>query len=907
MGIFSKLFGDANKRFLDNLKPQIEAINNLEKEYKKLSDKELKNKSLKLKKIVQKDTKLDEILVEAFALVKEAASRTLNQRHFDAQLMGGIILHQGNVVEMKTGEGKTLTSTLPVYLNALKGKGVHVITVNDYLAKRDAMWMGQIYDFLGLTVGIIQHNACFIYDSEYINENKDKLRDQGVSIIMDYLKPVEKKEAYNADITYGTNNEFGFDYLRDNMVQDLEKQVQRELYYVIIDEVDSVLIDEARTPLIISAPAEQSTNQYQKFSQLVNKLIENEDYNIDEKMKACTLTEGGIKKIEKELNIDNIYEHDGITTIHYIESALKAKALFFKDKDYVVKDDEVIIIDEFTGRMMPGRRYSEGLHQAIEAKENVKVQRESMTLATITFQNFFRMYKKLSGMTGTAATEAEEMAKIYNLDVTILPTNKEFIRDDMKDRIYKNERGKFKAIIKEIKNKYKNGQPVLVGTISIEKNELLGKYLEKEGIPFNLLNAKFHEKEAEIISQAGRKKAITIATNMAGRGVDITLGGIPFNKEKYEEIKNLGGLHVLGTERHESRRIDNQLRGRAGRQGDPGSSQFYISMEDDLMRIFGSDRMKSLMDKLGLDEETAIENKMISNSIESAQKKVEGHNFDVRKHLVEYDDIINKHRQVIYESRQKFIKSKQSNNFVIEYINKEIEEIISFHTLSKKNIGDFDPKEIIETIKSIFILKKEEIDEINKLLKTIDKNNSYKERTDLIEYIQNIAKKNYINLTNDINSNINIPENIENPMNLIEKNIVLKSIDTLWVEHLTIMDKLRTGIGLQGYGQKDPLVEYKREAYNLFNNLINNIRKQIVYSIYKIGISQKMILQNNERKKEFKKNKDGFSPFEKEVENRKNNNKIISKKPTNKLGKKVGRNDLCICGSGKKYKKCCIK
>ncbi len=898
MGILSKLFGDANKSFLNSLKPQIEAINNLAKDYHKLSDLELKKKSLELKKKVQKGLQLNDILEEAFALVKEAASRTLKQRHFDVQLMGGIILHQGQIVEMKTGEGKTLTSTLAVYLNALEGKGVHIITVNDYLAKRDALWMGEIYNFLGLTIGIIQHNASFLYDIEKDAKEKDKIRDEDLLIIEDYLKPVERKEAYQADITYGTNNEFGFDYLRDNMAQDLEKQVQRGLHYVIVDEVDSVLIDEARTPLIISAPAEESTDQYQQFSQLVNTLTENEDYNIDEKMKACTLTEEGIKKIEKALKIDNIYEQRGIITVHHIESALKAKTLFVKDRDYVVQDNEVIIIDEFTGRMMPGRRYSEGLHQALEAKEGVEIQRESMTLATITFQNFFRMYTKLAGMTGTAATEAEEMAKIYNLDVTVLPTNKPFIRNDMKDRIYKNERGKLKSIVKEIKKKYKKGQPVLVGTISIEKNELLGNYLKKEGLPFNLLNAKFHEKEAEIISQAGRKGAITIATNMAGRGVDITLGGNPFQKKKYEEVKALGGLHVLGTERHESRRIDNQLRGRSGRQGDSGSSQFYISMEDDLMRIFGSERMKNIMDKLGLEEETAIENKMISNSIEAAQKKVEGHNFDIRKHLVEYDDIINKHRHVIYNSRQKFLKTKETTPFILEYINKEIEEIISFHTLAQKNIGDFDSQEIIETIKSIFTLKREEEKKIKKLLEKIKQSNSHQKRTTLIEYIQKIAQEKYQELNSHINSQIEIIEHLENPLNLIEKGIVLRGIDTLWVEHLTIMDKLRTGIGLQGYGQKDPLVEYKREAFDLFNNLIISIRKQIVYAIYKVGLAPKITRTNKEKGS-------GFQSLKKGVENREESDKVITAKARDAVGKKIGRNDPCHCGSGKKYKKCC--
>ena len=915
MKFLDKLFGDANEKFLKNLNPKVEEINNLENKFLKLSDDQIKEKSLELKKQIKDGAKLDDVLAPAFALVKVAAQRTLNQRHYDVQILGGIVLHQGQIAEMKTGEGKTLTSTLPIYLNAIENKGVHVITVNDYLAKRDAVWMAQVYHFLGLSVGVIGHDESFIYDPAHTSESDDETRDQGVKVVMDYLRPATRKEAYEADITYGTNNEFGFDYLRDNMAQDREKQVQRGLHYAIVDEVDSILIDEARTPLIISAPAEASTNKYQQFAQMVTSLVENEDYNIDEKMKAATLTEEGIKKMEKALGVDNIYDSHGMETVHHLESALKAKTLFIKDRDYVVKDNEVIIIDEFTGRMMPGRRYSEGLHQAIEAKEGVEVQRESMTLATITFQNYFRMYDKLSGMTGTAATEAEEMAKIYNMDVTVIPTNKPFARNDMGDRIYKNRRGKIKAIVREIKERHEAGQPVLVGTISIEKNEELATFLDKAGVPYQLLNAKFHEKEAEIIAQAGRKGAVTVATNMAGRGVDIILGGTPYNKDQYEEIKSLGGLHVLGTERHESRRIDNQLRGRAGRQGDPGSSQFYISMEDDLMRVFGSDRMKSIMDRLGIAEDTPIENKMISNSIESAQKKVEGHNFDIRKHLVEYDDVINKHRQVIYNSRQELLEifsdkehksETTSQDIVLDYIDKEIENVVSFHTLGEKNNGDFDPKEILETLHSIFKLENDEEQKVRELLESNRKDHSHESRDKLIAYIQEIAKTKYLALTDDINNNVDIADKTWTPMQLIERGVVLRSIDSLWVEHLTAMDKLRTGIGLQGYGQRDPLVEYKREAFNLFNNLLDAIRKQIVYSIYKVNLARTPVSapRAGEAQKNFDEQKSGYSAYAKQVQNRDDQGPIKTSKPRDDEGHKIGRNDPCWCGSGKKYKKC---
>ena len=907
-----KLFGDANEKFLKTLQPQIDAIKEKEQEFLKLSDEEIKEKSLNLKQQIKDGTKLDDILVPAFALVKIAAQRTLNQSPYDVQLLGGIVLHQGQIAEMKTGEGKTLTSTLPIYLNALNGNGVHVITVNDYLAKRDAVWMSKIYSFLGLSVGVIAHDSAFIYDPNH----SSSVEDAQIKVDVEHLRPVQRKEAYQADITYGTNNEFGFDYLRDNMTQDLQSQVQRGLHYALIDEVDSVLIDEARTPLIISAPANQSTDRYSQFAQLINNLKENEDYNIDEKMKACTLTEEGVARMEKLLGIDNIYESDGMETVHHIESALKARTLFIKDVNYVIKDGEVIIIDEFTGRMMPGRRYSEGLHQAIEAKEGVEIQRESMTLATVTFQNYFRMYTKLAGMTGTAATEAEEMAKIYNLDVTVIPTNKPFARDDRRDRIYKNYRGKLKAIVREIKERHEKGQPILVGTISIEKNEELSKLLEKAGIQHNLLNAKFHEKEAEIIAQAGRKGAVTVATNMAGRGVDIILGGSPYNKEKYDEIIALGGLHVFGTERHESRRIDNQLRGRAGRQGDIGSSQFYISMEDDLMRVFGSDRMKNMMDKLGLAEDMPIENKIISNSIESAQKKVEGHNFDIRKHLVEYDDIINKHRQVVYGSRQQLLEifsdkehksERTSQDIVLEYIEQEIETVVSFHTLGEKNNGDFDPKEILETIKSIFPLETNEEDEIKKLLDASSRTNTHDDRDKLIGYINSIAKDKYLKLTEDINTNVSMEDKSWTAMQIIERSIVLKSIDSLWVEHLTAMDKLRTGIGLQGYGQRDPLVEYKREAFTLFNNLLAAIRKQIVYSIFKVTLKRNTVgagPKPGESQKVFEEQKQGYQPFQKQVSNRESQNTAISNKPMDASGRRIGRNDPCYCGSGKKYKKC---
>ena len=672
MSILTKIFGDANEKYLKKLQPLVDKINSLEKEFEGFSIEKLKEKTDEFKGRLEKGESLDNILPEAFSLVREAAKRSLKQRHFNVQLIGGIVLHQGKIAEMKTGEGKTLAATLPIYLNALNGKGVHVITVNDYLARRDAVWMGQIYYALGLSVGCIVHDTAFVYDPEY-QEAKDKERDTlgSFKVVESFLKPCSRKEAYLADITYGTNNEFGFDYLRDNMVYDLSQRTQREYNFAIIDEVDSILIDEARTPLIISAPDTESSKWYQEFSRIIPKLDTQTDYEIDEKMKAVTLTEQGVNKIEKTLGMGNIYEEKGIKYLHHLEQALRAEVMFKKDRDYVVKEGQVIIVDEFTGRLMPGRRWSGGLHQAIEAKERVNVRPESLTLASITFQNYFRMYQKLSGMTGTAATSAEEFDKVYSLDVIVVPTNKPMIRKQLPDKVYKSQEGKLQALVKEIKERHEKGQPVLVGTTSIEKNEYLGKLLDREGVSHQILNAKHHEKEGEIIAQAGKLGTVTIATNMAGRGVDIVLGGNPQDKTEAQKIIETGGLHVIGTERHEARRIDNQLRGRSGRQGDPGSSQFFVSLEDDLMRIFGGERIKNLMSMLKIPEDEPIEARMISGAIESAQSKIEGMHFDARHHVLEYDNVMNKHREVIYKKRKEFLEKAQKGE-----LKKEILEMV---------------------------------------------------------------------------------------------------------------------------------------------------------------------------------------------------------------------------------------
>lgn len=658
MSIFSKLFGDANQKYIKNVQPLVEKINGFEPAMQKLTDEQIKEKTLEFKGRLAKGEKLDDILPEAFALVREAGKRTLNQRHFDVQLMGGIVLHRGNIAEMRTGEGKTLSATLPAYLNALEGKGVHIVTVNDYLAKRDMVWMGQIFGALGLTTGCITNASGFVYDALHKSAQIDQQRDQvgSFKVVEDFLRPATRKEAYAADITYGTNHEFGFDYLRDNMVYELGQQVQRGFNFCIVDEVDSILIDEARVPLIISGAGEDATEKYNQFAKLVIPLQKEVDYIIDEKLKTATFTEAGQDTIVKHLGADPWGENDIVAT-HQLESALRAKVLFLKDRDYVVKNNEVIIIDEFTGRMLPGRRWSAGLHQAVEAKEGVKINAESLTLATITFQNYFRLYGKISGMTGTGLTSAEELDKVYKLQVIVVPTHRPMLRQDLPDKVYKTEAGKLKSVVGQIKELHAKGQPVLVGTRSVEKNEYLGKLLEVSGVPFQILNAKNHEREGEIIAQAGKKGAVTIATNMAGRGVDIILGGNPANPEEAKTVRELGGLFVVGTERHDARRIDNQLRGRAGRQGDPGASQFFVSLDDDLMRIFGADRIKSVMNTLNVAEDEPIESKMISGALESAQGKIEGFNFDARHHLLEYDDVMNKHREIIYKKRAEFLQN----------------------------------------------------------------------------------------------------------------------------------------------------------------------------------------------------------------------------------------------------------
>lgn len=799
--MFENLFGDPNKRYLNKIQPIVEEINKLEKDFERFSNEELKNRTKEFKDRLKKGETLDNILTEAFALVREAAKRTLNQRHFDVQLIGGIVLHQGRIAEMRTGEGKTLTATLSMYLNALTGEGAHLITVNDYLARRDAVWMGQIYNFLGLSVGCINHEASYIYDPEYQKE-MDQERDikGGFKIVQEFLKPCNRKEAYNCDILYGTNNEFGFDYLRDNMAYDENDMAQRPFNYAIIDEVDSILIDEARTPLIISAPDAESANLYQKFAKIVPQLDKEIDYKIDEKMRAVSLTNAGMDKIEKILGIDNIYEEKGIQIVHHLEQALRAEVLFRRDKDYIVTNGEVVIVDEFTGRLMPGRRYSGGLHQAIEAKERVEVQKESKTLATITFQNLFRTYKKLSGMTGTAMTNAEEFDKVYKLDITTVPTNKPMIRKDLSDVIYKNEKGKFKSVIEKIKECHSIGQPVLVGTISIEKNEILGIMLKREGIECNLLNAKNHEKEAEIIAQAGKFGAVTIATNMAGRGVDIVLGGNPPDVEQSQKVKEVGGLYIIGTERHEARRIDNQLRGRSGRQGDLGMSQFFVSLEDELMTRFGSEKIKNLMDMLKIPDDQPIQNKMISGAIEKSQAKIEGYNLDVRHHLLEYDDVMNKQRGAIYKMRKEILFADDDN------LEKKIEELIEGEELKQ-----------------------------------------YKEKA----------------------------EKIGEEKSKVEKYVMLRAIDMLWMEHLETMECLRDSVRLRAYGQRDPLVEYKNEGRRLFGKMLEEIDSAIVEMLLKVELKGQDIHPQHQRTDSH-----------------------------DKQAKHIGRNDPCPCGSGKKYKKC---
>lgn len=905
MNFLQKLFGDPNAREVDKLRPTIKQINDLALAYEALSDEALKAKTIEFKERLTKGETLDDLLPEAFAAVREASRRATKQRHYDVQLMGGMALHRGMIAEMRTGEGKTLMATAPAYLNGLSGKGVHVVTVNDYLARRDAVWMGQVHHALGLTVGVIQHAASFIYDPAFKSEPEhDEDRDTVGSfrVDMDYLRPVSRKEAYAADITYGTNNEFGFDYLRDNMVQRHEEMVQRELNFAIIDEVDSILIDEARTPLIISAPAEEAADLYYRFAELVPKLAEKEDYLVDEKLRTATLTEAGIAKMEGWLSVENLYAQGGMKLVHHLEQALRAHALYKKDKDYVVREGEVVIVDEFTGRLMVGRRYSEGLHQAIEAKERVAIQRESLTLATITFQNLFRLYNKLSGMTGTAATEAEEFHKIYTLDVLSIPTHRGNQRNDLTDRVYKTELGKYQAVVEEIKMRHEKGQPVLVGTVSIEKNELMSELLTRANVPHNILNAKNHEREAEFIAQAGRKGSVTVATNMAGRGVDIILGGNPPDAKEAEEVRSLGGLHVLGTERHESRRIDNQLRGRSGRQGDPGTTQFYVSMEDDLMRIFGSDRMKSTMDRLGLPDNEAIENSILTRSLESAQRKVEGHNFDIRKHLLEYDDVLNKHRTVIYKKRRELLELasqatqegvRLSKTKVMEMVQLEMEGLVAYHT-ETDDMTLWDLEKLGALLGTIFPETAPMHDQLA-LIKTSTqgKEDAVAARTELLQLILNMIKEAYEKVEEAMGDSAMMGE--------VEKVVMIRSIDDLWIEHLETMDHLRKGIGMQGYGQRDPLVEYKKEAYRLFHEFLSRVNERVTRTIFRVQVAREVAEQEVRQMSTMAKPVELSGPA-KEAE------EAAAVAPQegapDRLLRHTGRNEMCPCGSGKKFKKC---
>ncbi|HMK76447.1 MAG TPA: preprotein translocase subunit SecA [Thermodesulfobacteriota bacterium] len=880
--LIKKIVGSKNERELRRIQPLVERVNQLEPEISPLSDDQLRGKTSEFKERVGRGEPLDEILPEAFAVVRETAKRTLGERHYDVQLIGGIVLHEGKIAEMATGEGKTLVSTLPAYLNALEGKGVHIVTVNDYLAKRDREWMGVIYRFLGLSVGVILHE----------------------------LNDRERQEAYGCDITYGTNNEFGFDYLRDNMKFRLEDYVQRDLNYGIVDEVDSILIDEARTPLIISGPAEESTDKYYKINRIIPSLRQGTDYQLEEKSHTAFLTEEGVAHVEKLIHVENLYDPRNIETLHHVNQGLRAHTLFKRDVDYVVKEGEVIIVDEFTGRLMPGRRWSDGLHQAVEAKENVRIENENQTLATVTFQNYFRMYKKLAGMTGTADTEAAEFRKIYKLDVVVIPTNMPLIRTNYADVIYKTEDEKFRAVVREIKELYQSGHPVLVGTISIEKSERLSQLLKKQGVPHNVLNAKHHEREAEIIAQAGRVGAVTISTNMAGRGTDILLGGnskflaktlvkdeateetiqkahekaLGIVKEEKGKVIQVGGLHVLGTERHEARRIDNQLRGRSGRQGDPGSSRFYLSLEDDLLRIFGSERISKIMDRLGIEEDQPIEHRLVTRAIESAQRKVEAHNFEIRKHLLEYDNVMNKQREVIYSQRREVLGSEDLKDTVMEMIEEEGEGLVDFYTDEKQYSEEWDLKGLQDAFFQQFSFKWS--------VPSIEENGI--RRDQLKETIIEKAKEVYQKKEEEFGA----PS-----LRYLEKVIMLQSIDFHWKDHLLAIDQLKEGIGLRGYGQRDPLIEYQKEAYQMFLDMLDRIKKDTVEKLFAIQMAKE-----EQAVKEVKMERKQTFIMSRGEAAQGGGGKTESGKGVTirREGKKVGRNDPCPCGSGKKYKRCCL-
>jgi preprotein translocase subunit SecA len=924
--VLKKIFGTKHERDVKRAMPAVAQINAHEPAMQALDEAALRGKTDELSKRLADGAAIEDVLPEAFAVCREAARRTLGMRHFDVQLIGGMVLHQGKIAEMATGEGKTLVATLPAYLNALTGKGVHVVTVNDYLAKRDAQWMGPLYHALGLSVGVIQHEASFTYDPAYSTAD----------IRMTSLRPIDRRAAYHCDLTYGTNNEFGFDYLRDNMRFSLDELVQRPLHYAIVDEVDSILIDEARTPLIISGPAEESTELYYKIDRIIPRLkraativegklseIEEQregDYIVDEKSKAVSLTEQGIASCERLLNVDNLYDPQHITMLHHVQQALRAHSLYKRDVDYVVKDGEVIIVDEFTGRMMPGRRWSDGLHQAVEAKENVRIERENQTLATITFQNYFRMYDKLAGMTGTAETEAEEFAKIYKLDVTVIPTNRPLLRVNAPDVVYKTEREKFDAVAKDIIVRNEKGQPVLVGTVSIEKSEAVSRLLKKRGVKHEVLNAKYHEREAEIVAQAGRAGAVTIATNMAGRGTDILLGGNPefLSKEilrkrgldpatasaeeratavaearritepEHERVVSVGGLHIVGTERHESRRVDNQLRGRSGRQGDPGSSHFYLSLEDDLLRIFGSQRIQRIMERLGMEEGEPIEHKLVTRAIATAQKRVENHNFEIRKHLLEYDDVMNKQREIIYGMRRQILDGESQAETIEEWIDDLVIDTLNGYASEAAHVEDWDLGGLTEALHRQFDIKlaPAQFEEVVS-------------REGLARLVDEAVKERYAERERELGQEL---------MRALERHEMLLVIDTQWKDHLLSIDHLKEGIGLRGYGQRDPLTEYKKEAFDLFQDMVERVKGAVVERLFKVQVVRDAPMNlpavtawadARETRGELP-TQPGAAPMA--MPARPASRPAAA--PRTATGEKLGRNDPCYCGSGKKYKKC---
>ena len=840
--ILKKMFGTQNERVLERIRPIVDRVNALEASISPLSDDRLAAKIAEFRRRVENGEPLDDLLPETFAVVREAGKRVLEMRHFDVQLMGGVILHEGRIAEMRTGEGKTLVATLPIVLNALTGRGVHLVTVNDYLARRDADWMGKLYRALGMSVGVIVHG----------------------------MDDTERQASYRCDITYGTNNEFGFDYLRDNMKFRVEDMVQRDLHYAIVDEVDSILIDEARTPLIISGPAEESTSFYARVNSVIPFLKKDSDYTVDEKARQVLLTEeAGIPKLERLLSVDNLYDPGNIEVLHHVNQALKAHILFHRDVDYMVKDGEVVIVDEFTGRLMPGRRWSDGLHQAVEAKEGVKIENENQTLATITFQNYFRMFDKLAGMTGTADTEAAEFQQIYKLAVTIVPTNQAMIREDLSDQIYRTEKEKFHAVLQEVKELHTQGRPVLVGTVSIEKSERLSGLLTRHGVPHNVLNAKHHEQEAQIIAEAGHPGKVTIATNMAGRGVDIKLG---------EGVVGKGGLHIIGTERHESRRVDNQLRGRAGRQGDPGSSRFYLSLEDDLLRIFGSDRISPIMEKLGMEEGEPIEHPLINRAVENAQKKVEGHNFDIRKHLLEYDDVMNRQRTVIYDMRREVLGSEDLREMVLDFAGEVAEDLAGRFSGEATHPEEWDYGALSTAVYAQFGFRPE-IPEAERAKLT---------PSDLADRVRTGAETFYAKKEADYGADA---------IRYLERMFLLSTVDALWKDHLLSMDHLKEGIGLRGYAQKDPLKEYQREGFDLFSDLISRIKEESLKRLFLVKVQREE--EGAERKER------APAPRPARVVLSRGDIKSAGKTTQKREGVKIGRNDPCPCGSGKKYKKCC--